>query len=188
MKRNNQPHHYTRIGMIARWQPVHLGHEPVLHALCEQAQHALIGIGSSNKYDYRNPFSLEERTHMLRLLLGDRENYTLIPVPDLGNGPRWREMVLKLFGSLDLFISANPYVTSLLEDDYNIIRPVELVPDEKRVAVDGAMVRREMAHGDGWMDLVPSEIEAYIRERCLDAKFRQDFGLLTLALDAIIRR
>lgn len=118
--------------MIARWQPVHRGHEPVLRALCEHAQHALIGIGSSNSDDYRNPFTLEERTHMIRLLLGDRENYTVIPVPDLGDGPRWREMVLKLFGPLDLFVSANPHAKNLLEDDYRIIRPVELVPDEKK--------------------------------------------------------
>lgn len=140
--------------MIARWQPVHRGHEPVLRALCEHAQHALIGIGSSNSDDYRNPFTLEERTHMIRLLLGDRENYTVIPVPDLGDGPRWREMVLKLFGPLDLFVSANPYVKSLLEDDYRIIRPVELVPDEKRIAIDGNMVRREMAREDDWKELV----------------------------------
>ena len=35
------------------------------------------------------------------------------------------------------------------------MRPVELVPEEERIAIDGTMVRREMARGDGWRDLVP---------------------------------
>jgi nicotinamide mononucleotide adenylyltransferase len=187
-RQNNQLHHFNRIGMIARWQPLHRGHSPVLHALCEHAGHALIGIGSSNSNDYRNPFTLEETIDMIQLLLGEKENYTLIPVPDLGDGPRWRVMVLELFGSLDLFVSANPYVINLLQDDYRIIRPVELVPEDKKIAIDGNMVRREMACGVGWKELVPLEIEKYIGERGLDERFRRDFGLKTLALDAIVRR
>jgi hypothetical protein len=45
------------------------------------------------------------------------------------------------------------------------------------------MVRREMARGDGWRDLVPEEIADYIAARRLDARFRREFGLQTLALE-----
>jgi nicotinamide-nucleotide adenylyltransferase len=188
-ERNIRPmNRFDCIGMIARWRPVHRGHAPVLHALCDRASQALIGIGSSNRYDLRNPFTLEETMDMIQLVLADRQNYTLIPVPDLDDGPRWRVMVMELFGPLDLFLTDNPYVSSLLTADYNIIKPVELVPEDEKIALDGRMVRREMARGDGWRDLVPQEVADYITARQLDERFRREFGLQTLALDAIVER
>ena len=177
---------FGRIGMVARWRPVHLGHAPVLRALCRRADQALIGIGSSNRYDVRNPFTLEETNDMIRLVLDGLENYTLTPVPDLDDGPRWRAMIVDTFGPLDRFVTANPYVRSLLTGDYAIMHPVALVPEEERIAVDGSMVRREMARGDGWRALVPDVIADYITTRRLDERFRREFGLETLALDAII--
>ena len=117
----------------------------------------------------------------------DYLNYTLIPVPDLDDGPRWREMVVEQFGSLDLFVTDNPYVTSLLAAAYRIARPVALVPAEQQIAIDGTMVRREMARGDGWRKLVPAEVADYILTRQLDERFRREFGLQTLALEAMVR-
>jgi len=184
----NPPHYVDRIGIVARWQPPHLGHAPVLRVLCDGAGHALIGIGSSNRVDVRNPFTLEERIDMIRLVLADRHNYDLIPVPDLDDGPRWRAQVIQLFGALDVFVTDNPYVTNLLAGDYPIIKPVELVPADEKIPIDGAMVRREMARGDGWRELVPEAIADYISTRRLDERFRREFGLQTLALDAIIGR
>jgi len=177
---------YGRLGMIARWRPVHRGHAAVLGALTECAEHALIGIGSANRYNFRNPFTCNETTDMIRLALAGRDNFELIPVPDLDDGPRWREMVIGLFGPLDAFISDNPYVASLLAADYPIIRPVELIPPEARVPIDGAQVRRAMASGDGWVELVPPAIADYIHSRRLDVRFRREFGLQTLALATIM--
>jgi nicotinamide-nucleotide adenylyltransferase len=185
-KQEQLPVDLGRIGMVARWRPVHLGHAPVLRALCRNADQALIGIGSSNRYNVRNPFTLEEASDMIRLVLVELDNYTLIPVPDLDDGPRWRAMIVDLFGPLDRYVTANPYVRSLLSKDYVIMRPVELVPEEERIAIDGSMVRREMAQGDGWQDLVPEPIADYIKARRLDERFRREFGLETLALDTII--
>jgi nicotinamide-nucleotide adenylyltransferase len=172
--------------MVARWQPVHRGHVPVLRALCDRASQAIVGIGSSNRYNLRNPFTLEETSDMIRLVLAGRGNYTLIPVPDLDDGPRWRVMVMDLFGPLDLFVTANPYVSSLLAADYRAIKPVELVPADERVAIDGTMVRKEMARGNGWRELVPDEVAGYIVTRRLDDRFRRDFGLQTLTMDTYL--
>jgi nicotinamide-nucleotide adenylyltransferase len=183
----HQAKHFGRIGMVARWQPVHRGHVPVLRALCDRASQALIGIGSSNRYDLRNPFTLEERIDMVRLALAEHTNYSLIPVPDLDNGPHWREMVVNLFGTLDLFATDNPYVTSLLAADYKTIKPVELVPKDEHVAVNGSMVRKKMARGDEWRALVPEEIADYITVKHLDERFRREFGLQTLAMDTIVK-
>ena len=56
----------------------------VLRALCGGAGHVLIGVGSSNRYNFRNPFTLAETESMLRLALPEFSNYEFIPVPDLG--------------------------------------------------------------------------------------------------------
>jgi nicotinamide-nucleotide adenylyltransferase len=148
---------------------------------------AIIGIGSSNRHNLRNPFTLEERTDMIRLALAGRGNCRLVPVPDLDDGPRWRAMVVDLFGPLDLFVTDNPYVASLLCADYRVIRPVELVPEDNRIAVNGTMVRKEMARGDGWRELVPDEVADYIVDRQLDERFRREFGLEALAMDTLVK-
>ena len=173
-----------RVGMIARWQPVHRGHAAALRALVTRARHVLLGIGSSNRLNARNPFSAVETRDMLERVLGDRPTVTLLEVPDLDDGPRWRALVVELFGPLDAFVTANPYVAGLLAPDYRIVHPVDLVPAEERVPIDGTLVRREMARGDGWRALVPDDVAVYIEERGLDRRFRSTFGLETLALDA----
>lgn len=178
---------FDRIGMVARWRPVHLGHVPVLQGLCRVARHALIGIGSSNRYNARNPFTLEETQDMLRRVLHDRDNYTLIPVPDLDDGPRWRKMLLALFGPLDRFVTANPYVANLMREDYHVIHPITLVAEADRIPINGAMVRRAMAQGADWQALAPDVVVQYLTEHHLDERFRREFGLETLALDAIMR-
>lgn len=171
----------TRLGMVARWKPVHRGHLPVLRALCREAERALIGIGSSNRYNLRNPFTLAETTDMLRLALEGYSNYAIIPIPDLDDGPRWRLMILELFGTLDAFVTDNPYVARLLENDYRVIRPVSLVPLNERIPIDGTTVRHAMACGEGWQELVPESVAGYIAKNRLDERFRREFGLEALA-------
>jgi len=178
---------YSRLGMVARWKPVHLGHLPVLRALCANADQALIGIGSANRYNLRNPFTLAETTKMLRLALSDFDNYTIIPVIDLDDGPRWRSMILELFGTLDAFVTDNPYVFHLLEKDYQVIRPVSLVPLNERIPIDGTRVRHALACGYGWQELVPPPVAEYILENQLDQRFRREFGLEALAQKTIIQ-
>jgi nicotinamide-nucleotide adenylyltransferase len=185
LPRSNHTERFNRVGIVARWQPVHLGHVPVLEALCACSRQALIGIGSSNRYNLRNPFTVDERMEMLQLVLSEWDHYALIAVPDLDDGPRWRDQVKDLFGSLDLFVTDNPYVASLLAEDYKVIKPVELIPEHKRIAIDGSLVRLSMAKGEDWQDLVPNEIEDLITLRLWDERFRREFGLQTLALETI---
>ena len=170
--------------MIARWKPVHRGHAAVVRALVARADQVLLGIGSSNRLNARNPFSAVETRDMLERVLGARSNVTLLDVPDLDDGPRWRALVLELFGRLDAFVTANPHVAGLLAGHYTVVHPVDLLPPEERVRIDGTLVRREMARGEGWRALVPDEVAVYVAERGLDRRFRRDYGLETLALDA----
>lgn len=179
--------HFHRLGMVARWQPVHRGHVLVLRALCRRSDQALIGIGSANRQNLRSPFTLEETQAMIRLVLADREDYDLISVPDLDDGPRWRALVVDTFGELDAFVTANPYVRSLMEGDYRIVHPISLVWEEEKIPISGTMVRRAMARGEDWRGMVPKIVVEYLQENGLDERFRREFGLETLALESIIQ-
>ena len=170
--------------MIARWKPVHLGHAAVLEALMERAEVVQIGIGSSNRYDVQNPFTAAESEAMIRRVLGERAGYSIVEVPDLGHGPRWRAMVAELLGPLDLFVTANPYVRDLMREVYPVVHPVSLIPPERRIAVDGTGVRKAMARGEGWREMVPPQVAAYLEEEGIVQRFRREWGLATLALDA----
>lgn len=194
----NRQMQFNRIAMVARWKPVHLGQAAVLRALCSGAG-LLIGVGSSNRYNVRNPFTFEETETMLRLALdeaisataedggGSRVNYEIVPVPDLDDGPRWRAMVKELFGELDAFVTDNPYVANLMKEDYRLMRPVEWLEPSEHIRIDGTSVRLLMARGERWQSWVPQRVAQYIQENRLDERFRREFGLETLAMQSIIK-
>ncbi len=172
---------WGRLGMIARWKPVHLGHAAVLRAMCRAADAVVVGVGSANRYDARNPFTPGETEEMIRLALPGAKNYTLLRVPDLGDGPRWRELAAGLLGPLDLYLTDNGYVRQLMAQHYEVRRPVELLAPGERVPLSGTQVREAMARGPGWRGMVPPSVARYIEQNGLDARFRREFGLQTLA-------
>ncbi len=174
------------IGMIGRWQPVHLGHEAALRALCDQFEKVSIGIGSSNIEDYRCPFTQHEVIEMLEIVLPGYSNFTLIPVADMPDDEDWTQSLLSRFEGVEHFVTANPYVSHLLRGHFSLSHPASFIPAESKVAVSGTMVRREMACGDRWKAFVPRGIADYILDHGLDKRFRQAYGLHTLAMETII--
>lgn len=173
------------VGLVARFKPVHKGHVAMLEAVCSRAKHVYIGLGSTNKYNLKNPFTANESREMVDLVLKPKfNNYSFIEVPDLDNGPKWREMILNLYGKLDYFITANDYVESLLKNDYKIIHPLEIIPEEKKVWGNATMVRTAIAKGDAWEHLVPDLIVDYIKQNKLDERFCKEFGLATIVDNA----
>ena len=92
-----------KTGLIARFKPLHNGAALMLEQVCMQADHVIIGIGSCNKYNARNPFTADESRAMVDLYLRQRfSNYEFINVLDYGqiqaykNGRRWRAEVIYL--------------------------------------------------------------------------------------------
>lgn len=174
------------VAVLGRWQPVHLGHQAVLEALCEGFERVVIGVGSADTHDYRSPFSLAEVSEMLRLSLKYYDNYELAPIPDLRSDPEWCRLAEEAFRGIPRLVTANPYVRSLLEGRFAISHPADFLPEERKIRVSATMVRGEMARGGGWKALVAPEIAAFICENSLDLRFRGEFGLQTLALETII--
>ncbi len=180
---------FKRIGFIGRFKPFHLGAAFALETLCEMAEEVIIGLGSSNKYNVRNPFTAEESQEMADAFLKKKfSNYKFVKVPDFGhipeysNGQKWKSVVKGLFGKLDLFVSGNDYVIELLKEEYKIERPVSFVPKEKQAPIKATLVRLEIARGEDWKRLVPKETIAYLESKGLVERFRKEFGLETLAM------
>ena len=172
----------SRIAMIARWKPVHLGHAAVLHALLDRAESVVIGVGSANRYDLDNPFTAAETARMIDATLDGRAGYTIVLVDELGDGPRWADMVASMLGPLDYYVTANAYVRSLLMDRYTVVHPVALLDPARRVRVDGTMVRRALADGgDDWRSLVPPPVAALLEHEGWAARFQREFGEATRA-------
>lgn len=175
----------TTLGLICRFQPVHLIHARLLEAAAARCDTLLVGVGSPDRGDLRNPFSYEERAEQLAAVLsGLQVEWRLIPVPDLGHGPRWSAQVEALFGSLERFVSANGYVRKLLEGRYRLVHPLELLGPRARAPISGSEVRRRMAEGDGWEPLVPSAVAQVLRAQGSVERFRRQHGLATLCGEA----
>ncbi|MBI4918685.1 adenylyltransferase/cytidyltransferase family protein [archaeon] len=170
------------VAHVARFKPMHKGHQVVLESLCERADHVYIGLGSTNKYNYKNPFTAKESREMIDLILKPKySNYSFIEVPDLDNGPRWKEQAVNLFGKLDHFVTANDYVDDLLKEHYDLLHTLQVIPLDKRIRVNATMVRYAIACGESWEHLVPEEIVKYIKEKKLDERLIKEFGLEIIA-------
>lgn len=177
-----------RVGVIARFKPLHNGAYNMLEAVCSKAKEVIIGIGSANKYNKRNPFTAEESKDMIHAALSQQfSNYAVLCIPDFGHmiefsdGQKWRKSVKEAFGRLDYFISANPFVRELLKEDYVLKQPSELIDPAKYIWLKATQVRQAMAKGEEWESLVPNAVAKYLKEKDLVGRFRREFGLQTLA-------
>lgn len=177
-----------RAAVIARFKPLHNGARLMLENTCKNADYVLIGVGSANKYDYRNPFTFEETKDMLETQVYlQKVPHDIVALNDYGHipkfrdGKKWKTEVLQKFQNIDTIVTANPYVTKLLEDNYKIVHPGTLIPKENWLYMKATQVRVAMAKGQNWQNMVPKEIAEYIEKNNLEKRFRQEFGLETLA-------
>jgi len=162
--------------MVARWRPVHRVHAAILRGLRDRSEQVVIGIGSSNRYNAANPFTAAETARCIGLVLGEAEHVQVLEVPDLGDGPRWAEMVRELFGPLDLFVTANVWVRDLVAAFWPVVHPIHFVPPDERAPISGTLARVAMARGDDWARLVPPEVARQLRAGGLVERLRREFG------------
>ena len=172
-----------KVGVIGRFKPLHSGGALMLETICQRADHVIIGIGSSNKYNLRNPFTAKESQGMLDAFLSSlHTNYNVVHVPDFAQDPhyrdgqQWKEYVKTQFGPLDYFFTGNLYVKTLLEDSYHVAHPAQFIPQDRRIKLRATEVRLEMARGNEWKNLVPPKVVSYLEQQDLISRFRQEFG------------
>ena len=175
------------VGLIGRFKPLHNGGALMLENICKRSNHVIIGLGSSNKYNLRNPFTAQESKEMIDAFLSTKySNYSFVFIPDYAHiqkykhGEKWKQEIIKKFGKLDYFVSGNDYVVALLSDNYKTIHPASLIPIEQQIILRATRVRYKIALGNNWKKLVPKEVVSYL-EKGLIQRFRRQFGLETIA-------
>lgn len=166
----------ARVCMVARWRPVHRVHAAILRGLCRRADQVLVGIGSSNRYNAANPFTADETGRMIQAALEGYKNFELHEVPDLGDGPRWAEMVRGMFQPVDLFVTANAWVRDLVAEFWPVTHPIHFIPAGERAPISGTLTRVAMARGERWPDLVPPAVADMLHGEGLVSRLREEFG------------
>ncbi|MCH7999022.1 MAG: adenylyltransferase/cytidyltransferase family protein [Chloroflexi bacterium] len=164
-------------GMIhGRFQPFHNGHLEYLRAAVEKCENLVIGITNADPTqiseeatsEHRhlpesNPFTFFQRSVMIRELLIEEgiplERSLIIPFP-VHSPERWRYYLppdvvhyLRVFSPWE-----QAKVDRLHQQGY----VVEVLHPGVSKAVEATEVRRRMADGEGWEELVPPSVARVI--------------------------
>jgi nicotinamide mononucleotide adenylyltransferase len=135
---------------IMRANPPHINHTNMLRALCEKSQFVKVNLGSSNKFNEKNPFKIEEREAMIELALrGHHRNCEIKPLPDFGEDEQWFNHLWKINDPFTEIISNNNYdlgiykryqfigdVKSKETIRYEILQPGDVFPKEEMLYVE----------------------------------------------------
>lgn len=106
-----QSREFDALVFIGRFQPFHIGHEAVIRRALERAHQVVILIGSANEArSIKNPWTFEERQHMIETLFKFEVTQDRILIGAIGNhgsDDRWasdvRFEVEDLIGTVDNF-------------------------------------------------------------------------------------
>jgi nicotinamide-nucleotide adenylyltransferase len=153
-----------RVLYPGRFQPFHKGHLGVVKDLLKEYDEVVIVIGSAQEgFTCRNPFTAGERIEMIDETLHaegySRDQYWLIPVPDLNKPLAWTTYVLGMIPRVGVVVSGNPHVRMIYEwMGFKTLEPRLYDPSR----YNGTRIRRIIACGGEWRDLVPSIVADYI--------------------------
>lgn len=147
---------------IGRFQPFHKGHLLVVKGMVQACDKIVIGIGSSETTDAENPFTADERRDMIqRALQGEdiipQHDVTFINVPDYKSDKEWADKCLELAGEVSIVWTGNEDTKRCFEGHNVEIQNIKEVPD-----VSATEVRKRMAEGGEWKELLPKEVVASI--------------------------
>lgn len=137
---------------VMRANPPHVNHTAMLRELCRKSVLAKINLGSSNKFNEKNPFRIEEREAMMRLSLdGHASNYELKRLPDFGDDQGWFDHLSGQNSPFTEIISNNEYDLKIYSryqfeeghegDDrylkYDVLMPDDVLRHDKMLYISG---------------------------------------------------
>lgn len=149
---------------IGRFQPFHNGHLHLIIHLSQNYKHIIIGIGSSQySHTSENPFTFEERTHMITTTLINQKisNFTIVAIPDLHDPPNWVKHVTSLIQPFDIVITNNDFTTQLFKEKGYTVKHT---PIFNRKEYSGHTIRQRIQEHLPWNHLVPKEVYTYIQQ------------------------
>jgi nicotinamide-nucleotide adenylyltransferase len=156
------PEHFSSCLLIGRFQPFHKGHLEVVRSIAKKCDSLIIGIGSAQySHTVENPFTAGERHLMISRALKDEglEEYFLVPIVDINRYAVWVSHVLSLVPPFEVVFTNNNLTRRLFSEASYQVRDS---PMFNRELYSGTEIRRRMASGQDWKDLVPPAVAKVI--------------------------
>ena len=149
---------------IGRFQPFHKAHLQDIKNILKECDEVIIAIGSSQHSGTEdNPFSTEERIEMIEdvLISEDIGDYTLFPVPDVGDDSRWVEEIVTLVPGFDVVYTGNDWTENCFKKYKKkfAVKKIKLIP-----GVNSTTVRDKILKNKNWQELVPEKIVEFIEK------------------------
>jgi len=155
-----------KIGLvIGRFQPFHKGHLHLLKESLNIADKIIIGIGTANRCDQDNPWTIEERRLMLEKVVKEEkiENriIKIVDVNDyLNDDERWYRASQVETDSVDIVIGNNDHVRRIYDEHHIQTTGAKLF---KRYLLEGYKIRKLIRAGKQWKNRVPEYLIESIR-------------------------
>ena len=130
--------------VLGRFQPFHKGHEYLVNSAFELAgdNEVMIAIGSASKgWESNNPWTLDERTEMVKSWLTEQnKSATIVGITDINDPPNWVNHASESHGEGILVTSDEATKKLYEESDFT----VEFVDLSNRENYEGWRVRQTL--------------------------------------------
>lgn len=190
---------FNKVVAIMRANPPHINHTLMLKELCKKAVNVKINLGSSNKFNEKNPFKIEEREEMMDLSLnGEYDNYEILRIPDFGDDDEWFKYLYKINKPFSEILSNNQYDLKIYKrfqknpgyDNFDIIHPTDILSQEdmvyttgiwkdgmfvqarKPMYVSGTFTRAAIVNDWNWEKFIDEKVVKYIKKNGLVARIK----------------
>lgn len=131
--------------VLGRFQPFHRGHRYLIEKALEQCESVIVGVGSANVVDEKNPFSFEERKNQITESLKKQDYFlridSIIPLDDNPDDGIWLEEMLQKIGNIEVVFGNNEWPNEIFEKaGFKVVR----VPLYKRSIYEGTKIRAKL--------------------------------------------
>ncbi|MEM5831795.1 MAG: adenylyltransferase/cytidyltransferase family protein [Candidatus Aenigmatarchaeota archaeon] len=156
---------------VARFQPLHKGHERAIRKALKLYEKVIIVIGSADKSrEEKNPFTTEERKLMLEAVFSKEINdgkIEILAIEDKASDEEWaNELISKV--SFDEVYTASDWVAKAFEGKKNVKR----FKPFKYETINGTNIRRLIKEGnEEWKKYVNKKIAEMIQKVALKEFF-----------------
>jgi nicotinamide-nucleotide adenylyltransferase len=132
----------------------------------EEVDELVIVIGSAQySHNITNPFTAGERLVMIRKALEeagiDDSRFWIVPIPDVHLHMMWVSSLVGYTPKFDLVYSNEPLTRRLFTEAGYKVKALRFF---ERKQYSSTLIREKMLKNEGWEELVPKSVAAFIRE------------------------
>lgn len=138
-----------------------MGHLLAIEEILKKHDHIIIIVGSAKQRDTPdNPFSVKERVEMLKrsLLARGIKDFEIDSLEDFNDDVLWTSAIKGTY-KFDAVYSQNPWTLECFKRNGVNVKKHRLYYKRK---YSGVGIRKRIADGKDWKDLVPPEVHDFI--------------------------